>query len=76
MLFSGWTDIAISKIPLDQEITAADSREAHKVRSILEALHHAERGDAQVDTADRGGENLHRRLECGRRVSTASTVAT
>lgn len=36
VLFSGWTGIDISKIPLDQEITAADSLEAHKVRSILD----------------------------------------
>lgn len=36
VLFSGWTGIDISKIPLDQEITAADSAEAHKVRSILD----------------------------------------
>ncbi len=38
VLFSGWTGIDISKIPLDQEITAADSLEAHKVRSILDGL--------------------------------------
>lgn len=36
VLFSGWTGIDISRIPLDQELTAADSLEAHKVRSILE----------------------------------------
>ncbi|ROV98418.1 hypothetical protein VMCG_07107 [Cytospora schulzeri] len=36
VLFSGWTGIDISRIPLDQEITAADSLEAHRVRSILE----------------------------------------
>ncbi|KAK4444550.1 luciferase-like domain-containing protein [Podospora aff. communis PSN243] len=35
VLFSGWTGIDISKIPLDQEITEADSTEAHKVRSVL-----------------------------------------
>ncbi|KAK1760310.1 luciferase-like domain-containing protein [Echria macrotheca] len=35
VLFSGWTGIDISRIPLDQEITEADSTEAHKVRSIL-----------------------------------------
>ncbi|KAK5657515.1 hypothetical protein OQA88_3087 [Cercophora sp. LCS_1] len=35
VLFSGWTGIDISKIPLDQEITEADSTEAHKVTSIL-----------------------------------------
>lgn len=38
VLFSGWTGIDISKIPLDQEITQADSLEAHKVRSILESF--------------------------------------
>ncbi|PSR80038.1 HK97 family phage prohead protease [Coniella lustricola] len=36
VLFSGWTGIDISRIPLDQELTEADSLEAHKVRSILE----------------------------------------
>jgi alkanesulfonate monooxygenase SsuD/methylene tetrahydromethanopterin reductase-like flavin-dependent oxidoreductase (luciferase family) len=38
VLFSGWTGIDISKIPLDQEITEADSTEAHKVRSVLAAF--------------------------------------
>ncbi|KAK0712595.1 HK97 family phage prohead protease [Lasiosphaeria miniovina] len=38
VLFSGWTGIDISRIPLDQEITAADSTEAHKVRSILDSF--------------------------------------
>lgn len=38
VLFSGWTGIDISKIPLDQEITAEDSLEAHKVRSILDSF--------------------------------------
>lgn len=38
VLFSGWTGIDISRIPLDQEITQADSLEAHKVRSILESF--------------------------------------
>ncbi|KAJ9145527.1 Dimethyl-sulfide monooxygenase [Pleurostoma richardsiae] len=38
VLFSSWTGIDISKIPLDQEITAADSAEAHKITSILDAL--------------------------------------
>jgi alkanesulfonate monooxygenase SsuD/methylene tetrahydromethanopterin reductase-like flavin-dependent oxidoreductase (luciferase family) len=38
VLFSGWTGIDISKIPLDQDITAADSKEAHKVRSMLDAF--------------------------------------
>ena len=38
VLFSGWTGIDISKIPLDQELTAADSHEANKIRSILDAF--------------------------------------
>lgn len=38
VLVSGWTGIDLSKIPLDQEISAADSLEAHKVRSILDAF--------------------------------------
>ena len=38
VLFSGWTGIDISKIPLDQDITAADSLEAHKVTSMLDAF--------------------------------------
>ncbi|KAL2172329.1 hypothetical protein VTG60DRAFT_6168 [Thermothelomyces hinnuleus] len=38
VLFSGWTGVDISRLPLDQPITAADSLEAHKVRSILDAF--------------------------------------
>jgi alkanesulfonate monooxygenase SsuD/methylene tetrahydromethanopterin reductase-like flavin-dependent oxidoreductase (luciferase family) len=38
VLFSGWTGIDISTIPLDDEITAANSTEAHKVTSILDAF--------------------------------------
>jgi FMN-dependent oxidoreductase (nitrilotriacetate monooxygenase family) len=38
VLFSGWTGIDISKIPLDKEITADDSLEEHKVTSILSAF--------------------------------------
>ncbi|KAH8881376.1 Nitrilotriacetate monooxygenase component A/pristinamycin IIA synthase subunit A [Thozetella sp. PMI_491] len=38
VLFSGWTGIDISKIPLDQEITASDSAEANKVTSIMDAF--------------------------------------
>ncbi|KAL4865488.1 hypothetical protein BDV12DRAFT_149216 [Aspergillus spectabilis] len=38
VLFSGWTGIDISRIPLDQDITAADSLEAHKVTSILDGF--------------------------------------
>ncbi|KAI0136202.1 HK97 family phage prohead protease [Xylariales sp. AK1849] len=38
VLVSGWTGIDLSKIPLDQEITAADSVEAHKILSMLDAF--------------------------------------
>lgn len=38
VLFSGWTGIDISKIPIDQDITAADSTEAHKIRSMMDAF--------------------------------------
>lgn len=38
VLVSGWTGIDLSKIPLDQEVTQADSTEAHKVRSILDSF--------------------------------------
>lgn len=38
VLFSGWTGIDISKIPLNQTITAADSKEVHKVTSQLHAF--------------------------------------
>ncbi|KAI1460809.1 nitrilotriacetate monooxygenase component A [Annulohypoxylon moriforme] len=38
VLVSGWTGIDLSKIPIDQEVTAADSLEANKVRSILDAF--------------------------------------
>ncbi|KAI1398694.1 nitrilotriacetate monooxygenase component A [Hypoxylon fuscum] len=38
VLVSGWTGIDLSKIPLDQELSAADSLEAHKVRSMLDAF--------------------------------------
>jgi len=38
VLFSGWTGIDISKIPLDQDITAEDSKEAHKITSIMSAF--------------------------------------
>ncbi|KAJ5112490.1 Nitrilotriacetate monooxygenase component A/pristinamycin IIA synthase subunit A [Penicillium argentinense] len=38
VLLSGWTGIDISKIPLDQEITAADSLEANRVTSLLDSL--------------------------------------
>ena len=35
VLFSGWTGIDISKLPLGKEITPEDSLEAHKVTSTL-----------------------------------------
>jgi alkanesulfonate monooxygenase SsuD/methylene tetrahydromethanopterin reductase-like flavin-dependent oxidoreductase (luciferase family) len=38
VLVSGWTGIDLSNIPLDQEVMAADSLEAHKVRSFLDAF--------------------------------------
>ena len=38
VLFSGWTGIDISKIPLDQVITEADSKEANKVTSMMSAF--------------------------------------
>ena len=38
VLFSGWTGIDISKVPLDNDITAEDSKEAHKVTSMLSAF--------------------------------------
>lgn len=38
VLVSGWTGIDLSRIPLDQEVTAADSLEAHKVRSLLDSF--------------------------------------
>jgi hypothetical protein len=38
VLFSGWTGIDISKIPLGKEITKDDSLEAHKVTSALNAF--------------------------------------
>ncbi|KAF2086019.1 Nitrilotriacetate monooxygenase component A/pristinamycin IIA synthase subunit A [Saccharata proteae CBS 121410] len=38
VLFSGWTGIDISKLPLDEDITAEHSREVHKVTSQLSAF--------------------------------------
>ncbi|KAG9495190.1 hypothetical protein J7337_013425 [Fusarium musae] len=38
VLVSGWTGIDLSKIPLDQELTSADSLEQHKVQSLLDAF--------------------------------------
>ncbi|OQD81769.1 hypothetical protein PENANT_c025G01751 [Penicillium antarcticum] len=38
VLFSGWTGIDISTIPLDQDLTAADTLEAGKVTSLLDSL--------------------------------------
>lgn len=37
-LFSGWSGIDMSKIPIDQDITEADSDEANKVTSTLASL--------------------------------------
>lgn len=36
VLVSGWTGIDLSKLPLDHDLTAADSTEDHKVRSLLD----------------------------------------
>ncbi|KAF2198708.1 Nitrilotriacetate monooxygenase component A/pristinamycin IIA synthase subunit A [Delitschia confertaspora ATCC 74209] len=36
VLVSGWTGIDISRYPLDHDLTAADSTEEHKVRSLLD----------------------------------------
>ncbi|KAK9774871.1 putative Nitrilotriacetate monooxygenase component A [Seiridium cardinale] len=38
VLVSGWMGIDLSKVPIDQEVTAADSLEAHKVRSLLDSF--------------------------------------
>ncbi|CAH0027965.1 unnamed protein product [Clonostachys rhizophaga] len=38
VLVSGWTGIDLSKIPLEQELSASDSLEAHKVRSVLDSF--------------------------------------
>ncbi|KAI1761690.1 nitrilotriacetate monooxygenase component A [Hypoxylon sp. FL1150] len=38
VLVSGWTGIDLARVPIDQELTAADSLEAHKVRSLLDAF--------------------------------------
>lgn len=38
VLCSGWTGIDLARLPLDQELTAADSLEVHKVRSLLDSL--------------------------------------
>ena len=38
VLFSGWTGIDISKVPIDEEITAAHSSEANKITSVLDNL--------------------------------------
>lgn len=38
VLFSGWTGIDISKIPIDQRITEQDSTEASKVTSAMKAF--------------------------------------
>ncbi|CAK1359618.1 unnamed protein product [Cercospora beticola] len=38
VLFSGWTGIDISTIPIDQKVTEADSKEANKVTSLMEGF--------------------------------------
>ncbi|WZH42084.1 luciferase-like domain-containing protein [Fusarium acuminatum] len=38
VLVSGWTGIDLSRIPLDQELTSADSLEQHRVQSLLDAF--------------------------------------
>lgn len=38
VLFSGWTGIDISKLPLDKEITREDAQVADKIRSILDSF--------------------------------------
>ncbi|KAM0229191.1 hypothetical protein ACHAP5_011744 [Fusarium lateritium] len=38
VLVSGWTGIDLSRIPLDQEVTSADSLEQHRVQSLLDAF--------------------------------------
>lgn len=38
VLVSGWTGIDLAQVPIDQELTAADSLEQNKVRSILDTF--------------------------------------
>lgn len=38
VLFSGWTGIDISRLPIDKDITSEDSLEAHKVTSMMSAF--------------------------------------
>ncbi|KXJ89589.1 HK97 family phage prohead protease [Microdochium bolleyi] len=38
VLVSGWTGIDLSQIPLDKELSEADSVEANKVRSVLDSF--------------------------------------
>ncbi|KAL2844800.1 HK97 family phage prohead protease [Aspergillus pseudoustus] len=38
VLFSGWTGIDISKIPIDNDVTAADSHEASRVTTMLDSM--------------------------------------
>lgn len=53
VLFSGWTGIDVSRVPLDQEMTAADSLEAHKVRGLLETLMAAPGGAGEEEEVPR-----------------------
>lgn len=55
VLVSGWTGIDLSQLPLDHEITAADSHEVHKVTSILDSFTAgAEAGWTGEDDDDEG----------------------
>lgn len=38
VLVSGWTGIDLSKVPVDKELTAADSEEPHRVQSLLDTF--------------------------------------
>jgi FMN-dependent oxidoreductase (nitrilotriacetate monooxygenase family) len=38
VLFSGWTGIDISKIPIDNDATAADSHEASRVTTMIDSM--------------------------------------
>ncbi|KAI8712576.1 Bac-luciferase domain-containing protein [Fusarium sp. LHS14.1] len=38
VLVSGWTGIDLSKVPVDKELTAADSEEPHRVQSLLDVF--------------------------------------
>ena len=44
VLFSGWTGIDISKVPLDREISEKDSTEAGRINSVMSAFASASEG--------------------------------